>query len=260
MSDKARRYDYSPAEFLEGVSNLTVDEIGLYWVACSMMYARREAIANDAKWICRAAGCSSRKARSLIESLLAKGKLRLDDQGRLTNGRVLETIWDAQNRMKVARTGGESSSNARRTRRENEAQSRRINGLVSTSQQPATSSHQPSSSERVKSALRATPSASGAVSHETRARLIPDDWQPSDETVAKLRRSRPDLVGSFYDLELLKFRSWAAANAVLTHRIEASFIGFMIKARLAPRQTEEERVAERAAILARIRPKKEAPS
>ena len=43
MSDKARRYDYSPAEFLEGVSNLTVDEIGLYWVACSMMYARRQA-------------------------------------------------------------------------------------------------------------------------------------------------------------------------------------------------------------------------
>ena len=27
MSDKARRYDYSPAEFLEGVSNLTLDEI-----------------------------------------------------------------------------------------------------------------------------------------------------------------------------------------------------------------------------------------
>jgi uncharacterized protein YdaU (DUF1376 family) len=141
MSDKARRYDYSPAEFLEGVSNLTVDEIGLYWVACSMMYARRQPIANDPHWIARAAGCSSRKARSLIKSLLAKEKFSLDHANQLTNHRVMETILAAQTRMKVARNGGETSSNRKRIGRENRAHSSRINGLGSTSQQPATINH-----------------------------------------------------------------------------------------------------------------------
>ena len=104
--------------------------------------------------------------------------------------------------------------------------------------------------------MRATPSGMGAGA-VSRGTLIPDDWQPSDETVAKLRRSRPDLVGHHYDLELLKFRMWAQANAVLTHRIEASFIGFMIKARLPSRQTEEERDAEFQRVLRSLKEKRQ---
>jgi hypothetical protein len=50
---------------------------------------------------------------------------------------------------------------------------------------------------------------------------------------------------------------WAQANAVLTHRIEASFIGFMIKARLPLRQTEEERDAEFQRVLRSLKEKRQ---
>jgi len=143
------------------VSNLTVDEIGLYWVACSMMYARRQPHRQRPALDRPRGRLLVAKARSLIKSLLAKEKFSLDDPNQLTNHRVMETILAAQTRMKVARNGGETSSNRKRIGRENRAHSSRINGLGSTSQQPATSNQQPSSSERENARARATPSSDG---------------------------------------------------------------------------------------------------
>jgi uncharacterized protein YdaU (DUF1376 family) len=256
---KIRRVDYSPAEFLEGVSNLNIAQIGMYWIVCSLIYARNEPVADDAHWIARAGGCTPPYARRLIDELVIVGKLGRDAQGRLTNGRAEKELGRAAKRVENARRASAASADARSTRAGRSPVSNRANDLqdrAGRNQQPATSNQQPSSSKREFTRERATPSGNGAGA-VSRGTLIPDDWQPSDETVAKLRRSRPDLVGSYYDIELLKFRMWAAANAVLTHRIEASFIGFMIKAHLPPKQTEEERDAEFQRVLRSLKEKRQ---
>jgi uncharacterized protein YdaU (DUF1376 family) len=128
---KIRRVNYSPDEFLAAILSLTVDEIGLYWVACTLIYSKRGPIDCDSAWLGRVAGCSSRRARSLIDSLLAKGKLSLDNAGRLTNGRAISELKSAESRVKAARVGSESAAKVRRTRAENRPVSRKTNDLDS---------------------------------------------------------------------------------------------------------------------------------
>jgi hypothetical protein len=97
---------------------------------------------------------------------------------------------------------------------------------------------------------RATPPQAG-LRQKKAGRMIPDDWTPSDATVATLTAQRPDLIGETYDLELTQFRLWAAANAVVTHNFEATFLRFMLKAHLS-------REAEAQRVLAEQRAKREA--
>ena len=139
---KIRRVSFTPDEFLAGVQSLTVDEIGFYWVACTLIYSKGGPIDNDAFWLGRNAGCSSRKARSLVARLLAKGKLSLDNRGRLVNGRAVREIKSAELRSKVARTGGETSANVRRTRNEKRPDSAKNKDLGRrTVQQAAPTNH-----------------------------------------------------------------------------------------------------------------------
>lgn len=140
---KIRRVNFTPDEFLAGIQSLTVDEIGLYWVACSLIYSKGGPIDNDAFWLGRNGGCSSRKARSLVARLLAKGKLSLDNRGRLVNGRAVREIKSAEFRSKVARTAGETSANVRRTRDEKRTVSKKNKDLAGrTVQQAAPTNHE----------------------------------------------------------------------------------------------------------------------
>ena len=71
-----------------------------------------------------------------------------------------------------------------------------------------------------------------------RATLITADWLPKPETVAELRKGRPDLVGETYEAELREFQLWCRSNAVTSHDPEASFLRFMNKARVSSAQRE----------------------
>ncbi|MBU6408733.1 MAG: DUF1376 domain-containing protein [Alphaproteobacteria bacterium] len=71
-----------------------------------------------------------------------------------------------------------------------------------------------------------------------RATLIGADWIPKPETVAELRKGRPDLVGEAYEAELREFQLWCRSNAVTSHDPEASFLRFMNKARVSAAQRE----------------------
>jgi uncharacterized protein YdaU (DUF1376 family) len=128
---KIRRVNYSPDEFLAAILSLSVDEIGIYWVVCTLIYSKRAPIDADSAWLGRVAGCSSRKAASLIDSLLKKQKLSLDNSGRLTNGRAISELKSAERRVKAARVGSESAANVRRTRGENAPVSRKTKALDS---------------------------------------------------------------------------------------------------------------------------------
>ena len=48
---KIRRVNYSPDEFLAAISSLTVEEIGFYWVCCTLIYSKRGPIDADSVWL-----------------------------------------------------------------------------------------------------------------------------------------------------------------------------------------------------------------
>lgn len=149
---KVRRIDFSPDEFLVGVADLKHDEIGPYWVACSLMYSRGGPIADDDAWIARACGCHVRTWRAIKARLIAVGKLTLED-GLLSNDRCLREIESAQGRLKQSREAADRSVKARREAAENktvsndykeipEAPAQNPNEL-STNYQPSTTNYHP---------------------------------------------------------------------------------------------------------------------
>lgn len=83
---KVRRVDYYPDEFIVGTSNLTGEEKGCYWTVCSLIYSHGEPIEDDAPWIAKVCGVSTRRWGVIRERLLSIGKLYLEG-GRLANGR-----------------------------------------------------------------------------------------------------------------------------------------------------------------------------
>jgi len=112
---KIRRIDFSPDEFLVGVADLKHDEIGPYWVACSLMYSRGGPIADDDAWIARACGCHWRTWRRIKERLIEVGKLRVTPEG-LINDRVVKELAKAQGRLKTSSDAAQASARIRAER------------------------------------------------------------------------------------------------------------------------------------------------
>lgn len=70
--------------------------------------------------------------------------------------------------------------------------------------------------------------------HIARAQPIPKGWQPSADTRAKLRTSRPDLTDDDIALRDVEFRTWCDANAKTTFNPDATWLGFMVKTHAQP--------------------------
>lgn len=189
---KVRRVDYFPDDFLVGVSGMPLDEIGAYWVTCSLIYSRGGPIPNDDNWIAGILKCNPRTWRAIRDRLMKRSKLRLTPEGMITNGR-------AETELNRRRTHAESASKAARIRFEREVKGGRNqpergsnevpnspNGLsvpgqnndlgyaaasgaafpTASSQQPAAFSHQPSAYSQQPGAAAAgegVPSPAGAV-------------------------------------------------------------------------------------------------
>ena len=102
---KIRQVDYYPDEFLIGVAGMTPEQIGVYWVICSLMYSSGGPISVYDERISRICGASKRKCRRIIEELMSAGKLQSDGQS-LANKRANFELSKAINRVNNAQTAG----------------------------------------------------------------------------------------------------------------------------------------------------------
>ncbi len=104
-------YKRYPAEFLNGVSGLGPGEIGCYAVVLDMIYDRGGPIPNDSRFIGGRLGCSSRMAKSLIDTLIGCGKL-IESPSGLTNIRAeIELHLQELNRYKSVENGAKGGRN-----------------------------------------------------------------------------------------------------------------------------------------------------
>lgn len=107
MTEKVRRVDYSADEYISGVGGvLTAEQQGVYWMICSLIMSEGCAIEFNERRI--AAQCLVRpsKARALVEGLVAMGKIKVDEDGKLYQKRALNEVEKASKRIKTAAENG----------------------------------------------------------------------------------------------------------------------------------------------------------
>lgn len=119
MSDWYKR---KPAKFIGGVVGLGPDVIGAYTIVLDLIYQADGPIANDARWIGGILGCSSRKAAALIQTLVEKGKLTIEADGKLTNETARKVI---EERVNTHRERSESGAKGGRNSHDTPANSQR---------------------------------------------------------------------------------------------------------------------------------------
>jgi hypothetical protein len=118
MADKAPWFKFFPRDWLTGTQALSFELKGIYWEVCTLIYDAQAPIRNDAGLVARRdPACTERRCRRLLDELIGLGKLKVTDDGRLTNGKSLDVIVDTELRLESARDAGRASAaRARRLR------------------------------------------------------------------------------------------------------------------------------------------------
>ena len=189
-------YKRFPADFIAGTLGLSLEEKGAYSVVLDMIYDRGEPIPDDARWIARVCGCSTRKWTSLRRRLIDTGKLTAAN-GCLSNPRAEAMLENA------AREAAKLSQNAAKThqaRRENKRQLVDSSGLADDGQQhrarsPAGESRLETPDTRVETAA-AESSDEAALAKEVRTEIDEGGNHPPDtERLAAVGRRVLDAIG-----------------------------------------------------------------
>lgn len=124
------------SDALSGYLELTLEERGAYTTLLDMFYDRGEPVIENERLLAGYFGVSVRKARSVIEALIEKGKIYRTDDGRLSNRRFEK---ERENDLKTARKRSENGSNGGRTRAENAKNTSENNGGGQASLKPNSS-------------------------------------------------------------------------------------------------------------------------
>jgi len=107
MTGKVRRIDFSPDEFLVGVTGMTPMVGHTYWVICALIYSSGKPISRDDERIYRIIKAPPYRIREAIDELVnVRAKLSEDALG-LHNGRAASELGSAQRRIATAIENGE---------------------------------------------------------------------------------------------------------------------------------------------------------
>jgi len=109
---KVRRVDFYPDEFLSGVDQLSPEEVGVYWLICSKIYSRGEALPDDDGEHARIFRLDPRAWRRIKGALVAKGKIRIE-KGTIINERCMAELSRAGKRIEDARAAGQEGGRPR---------------------------------------------------------------------------------------------------------------------------------------------------
>ena len=103
------------SDALHGYMGLSLEERGAYTTLLDLLYDRAEPILENERLIAGYLGVSVRKARSILESLIDKGKILRTGDGHLTNSRFEK---ERENELKTSRKHAENGSRGGRARAE----------------------------------------------------------------------------------------------------------------------------------------------
>ena len=116
-----RRYHQ---DALQGYRRLTLEERGAYTTILDLIYDEGGPIEMNDRWLAGELNCSVRKARSVIDALIAARKIYLTGAGKISNHRAESEL---ENALKISRKCSENVAKREDKRREKTEISRKIN-------------------------------------------------------------------------------------------------------------------------------------
>src|SRR5215472_4362552 len=96
-------YTRFPTNALEGMSELTLEQVGAYNLLIDLLYARDGIVRDDDATVARLLHRDPRQWRRLKDELIAMGKVRVSNEGLLTANGVEAGLLRAEVRSEVAR-------------------------------------------------------------------------------------------------------------------------------------------------------------
>lgn len=85
-------YKRNPKRFIGGVIGMGAALIGCYSVILDLIYEHEGSIPNDHRWIGGILGESVRQTGAMVKELIQRGKLTVNPNGRLENGRATKVL------------------------------------------------------------------------------------------------------------------------------------------------------------------------
>lgn len=144
---KVRRVDLYPDEWLVGTATLEADERGCYVTVCCLIYSYGEPVVDDVSDLAKLCNVTPKKWRAIRETLLSKGKLRLTEDGRLTNGRceveLAKSLNRTQNAREIGANGGKKSGETRKNRSAASSENNDLDEPDASKKSKLTNNHQP---------------------------------------------------------------------------------------------------------------------
>lgn len=123
MSDRPWHKRYH-SDALNGYMSLSLEERGAYTTILDLLYDRWEPLVENERLIAGYLGVSLRKARSIIESLISKGKIYRTKEGRISNHRFEKEL---ENELKTSRKHAENGLKGARKSHENKKKDKENN-------------------------------------------------------------------------------------------------------------------------------------
>lgn len=199
-------YKRFPKKFIRGVRGMGPDLIGAYSVILDLIYEDEDSCPNDHAWLGGIMGCNGRKARALIDGLVKRGKLSVNEHGRLVNEKATQVLNARQTIRQHARdngaTGGQRSADAKAAANKNKDLADQSLGHVDKNRE-----------ENKRKEVLATPKAPPPARKPRQS--VPDEFPSAEAKAAAVifwnGKGRPDLAATVAD-QAAQFRDHHTAH------------------------------------------------
>lgn len=187
-------YKHDIPDWMDGTESLDAESYRTYHVVVQLIYQNEGPIKNNEHGIAGRCRQSLKTYRTALSSLIKSGKLRLDDEARIGNGRAsIELQKIDEQRIKAGRGGKSKASRAKSADKPLENNEARLPPLGNI----------PSIKDKTRQDKTTAP-----VGAEKRAARLPPDWKPRPEDIDEAKR----VLGSNAGREFQKFRDYWKAQ------------------------------------------------
>lgn len=185
MKHGADWYKRDPQAYLGGVVGLSAREHAVYSVVLDLIYAHGGSCPNDAKWISGwFSDLGPAAVRSAVENLLSKGKLRLTNEGEISNKRAENEAKTKEILRKTRQDAGKLGGKKSGTARKSDAADNENNELEEShaSSKPEPNGFPREEKRREEKSFASSLRSEGARAN--RAYRLPKDWSLPDDWLA----------------------------------------------------------------------------
>lgn len=216
-------FPLEPGRYLKNTLHLTTRQHGAYWLLIMAAFENRGYLPGTDQALAAIAKLTAKEWREDGETLKA---FLTRDGDRWIHEFAKHQREDAEARVAAKASAGRKGAHKRWNGRGNGG----AMAAPSNSQWQTDAQRQEQVQEQPP-ALKipcVADSAPAGASASGRARLIAEDWNPTDADIAHLRKSRPDLTGAYFDERMNAFRLWCKSKAVWTHDEASTWLQFML--------------------------------